>query len=56
MNDNDFAKLDAAVGALDHVAMIVDDLEAEAARYRDVFSARCRPRSFMHSTDVHPPS
>ena len=43
MNDNDFAKLDAAVGALDHVAMIVDDLEAEAARYRDVFSAEVSP-------------
>lgn len=39
MNDNDFAKLNAAVGILDHVAMVVDDLDAEAARYRDVFSA-----------------
>ena len=43
MNDNDFAKLGAAVGTLDHVAMIVDDLEAEAARYRDVFSAEVSP-------------
>jgi methylmalonyl-CoA/ethylmalonyl-CoA epimerase len=43
MNDNDFAKLDAAVGTLDHVAMIVDDLHAEAARYRDMFAAEVSP-------------
>jgi methylmalonyl-CoA/ethylmalonyl-CoA epimerase len=47
MNDNDVTRLDAAVGALDHVAMIVDDLDMEAARYRDVFSAEVSP------TEVH---
>lgn len=41
MNDNDF------IGALDHVAMIVDDLDMAAARYRDLFSAEVSP------TEVH---
>ena len=47
MNDNDFVKPDPAFGTLDHVAMIVDDLNMEAARYRDVFSAKVSP------TEVH---
>lgn len=44
MNDNDFAELDDAVGILDHVAMIVDDLDREAARYRSLFSAEVSPQ------------
>jgi methylmalonyl-CoA/ethylmalonyl-CoA epimerase len=44
MNDNDFVELDSAVGTLDHVAMIVDDLDREAARYRDLFSAEVFPK------------
>ena len=47
MNDNDRAEPDPAIGALDHVALIVDDLEDEAARYRDVFFAEVSP------TEVH---
>ncbi len=38
---------DAAVGVLDHIAMIVDDLEAAAAHYRDFFYASVSP------TEVH---
>jgi methylmalonyl-CoA/ethylmalonyl-CoA epimerase len=47
MNDNDFARLGPAVGTLDHVAMIVADLDREAARYREVFSAG------VSATEVH---
>ncbi len=43
MNDNDATRLDA-VGTLDHVAVIVDDLDVETARYRDVFSAEVSPK------------
>jgi methylmalonyl-CoA/ethylmalonyl-CoA epimerase len=35
--------LEVAVGTLDHVAMVVDDLEAAAARYRDVLLAEVSP-------------
>jgi len=44
MNDNDVAKLEVAVGTLDHVAMIVDDLDVETTRYRDMFSAEVSPK------------
>lgn len=37
-------KPDVAVGTLDHVAMIVDDIDTAAARYRDVFLAKVSPR------------
>lgn len=40
MQDDEFPRLETAVGALDYVAMVVDDLEAETNRYRDLFSAR----------------
>jgi len=48
MNNANPTNLDVAVGTVDHIAMIVDDLDAASARYRDLFSAHVSPK------EVHP--